>query len=84
MVWLSQNPNAIHILENNLDKVKWDWLSQNPNAIHLIYKLDTIHMRNKCKSFTEELAKYVFHPVRLSKMAQLYGFDCIEDYTEFI
>ena len=30
------NPNAIHILENNLDKVDWDMLSSNPNAIHII------------------------------------------------
>ena len=41
---LSMNPNAIHILENNLDKVDWDELSINPNAIHIIennlYKVD--------------------------------------------
>jgi hypothetical protein len=35
---LSKNPNAIHILEKNLDKVKWDNLSSNPNAIHIIEK----------------------------------------------
>ena len=35
---LSQNPNAIHLLENNLDKVNWDWLSRNPNAIDLLEK----------------------------------------------
>ena len=23
--WLSQNPNAIHLLEQNLDKVNWTW-----------------------------------------------------------
>ena len=33
---LSSNPNAIHILEKNLDKVDWHWLSSNPNAIHII------------------------------------------------
>ena len=33
---LSQNPNAIHILEQNLDKVDWKGLSQNPNAIHIL------------------------------------------------
>jgi hypothetical protein len=33
-VSLSRNPNAIHILEKNLDKVDWMSLSRNPNAIH--------------------------------------------------
>ena len=33
---LSRNPNAIHLLEKNLDKVNWSMLSQNPNAIHIL------------------------------------------------
>ena len=33
---LSGNPNAIHLLENNLDKVDWYMLSGNSNAIHLL------------------------------------------------
>jgi hypothetical protein len=33
---LSSNPNAIHILEQNLDKIFWNRLSLNPNAIHLL------------------------------------------------
>jgi hypothetical protein len=33
---LSINSNAIHILENNLDKINWNQLSTNPNAIHLL------------------------------------------------
>jgi hypothetical protein len=33
---LSRNPNAIHLLENNLDKINWYWLSRNPNAIHIL------------------------------------------------
>ena len=33
---LCTNPNAIHILEQHLDKVNWAWLSENPNAIHLL------------------------------------------------
>ena len=35
---LSKNPNAIHLLEKNPDKIRWNWLSQNPNAIHLLEK----------------------------------------------
>ena len=33
---LSQNPNAIHLLEQNPDKIDWDYLSRNENAIHLL------------------------------------------------
>ena len=33
---LSENPNAINILENNLDQISWLNLSANPNAIHLM------------------------------------------------
>ena len=35
---LSGNPNAIHMLEQNLDVINWFWLSENPNAIHLLEK----------------------------------------------
>jgi hypothetical protein len=34
--WLSQNPNAIPILEKNMDKIYWTQLSANPNAIHIL------------------------------------------------
>ena len=30
-MWLSENRNAINILEKNLDKVDWNLLSINPN-----------------------------------------------------
>jgi hypothetical protein len=41
---LSGNPNAIHLLEQNLDKVNWHLLSWNPNAIHLLEQnLDKVH-----------------------------------------
>ena len=36
--YLSANPNAIHILEQNIDKIEWGFLSNNPNAIHLLEK----------------------------------------------
>jgi hypothetical protein len=35
---LSCNPNAIHLLEANPDKINWNILSRNPNAIHLLEK----------------------------------------------
>ena len=33
---LSANPNAIYLLEQNLDKITWFQLSANSNAIHLL------------------------------------------------
>lgn len=48
---LSQNPNAIHLLEQNLDKISWSTLSQNPNAIHLLEQnLDKVNWWNLCEN----------------------------------
>ena len=33
---LSKNPNAVELLERNIDKINWYNLSDNPNAIHLL------------------------------------------------
>ena len=35
---LSGNPNAVHLLEQNQDKINWTFLSGNPNAIYLLEK----------------------------------------------
>ena len=35
---LSRNSNAIHLLEQNPEKINWDTLSENPNAIRLLEK----------------------------------------------
>jgi hypothetical protein len=35
---LSRNPNAIHLLEQQPEKIVWSSLSRNPNAIHLLEK----------------------------------------------
>ena len=71
----SKNKCAIHILEKNLDKVDWDNLSLNENAIHLLIKLDTKKMKQNMKPFAEELVAYVFHPVRLNRIATRLGID---------
>jgi len=80
---LSRNPNAIHLLEQNLDKVSSEGLSQNPNAIHLLAPLDTEKMRENCKKFAEELAAHVFHPARLLRICETYGLD-LEEYFELV
>jgi len=37
-VKLSANPNAIYLLEQNLDNIDWENLSRNPNAISILEK----------------------------------------------
>jgi hypothetical protein len=92
---LSLNSNAISILERHLDKVFWSWLSYNPNAIHLLERnlafndnavhlftsLNTEQMRSNCKAFSEELAQYVFHPLRIKRLADRCGLD-MDEYLE--
>ena len=78
----SRNPNTIHLLEQNPDKIHWSWLSSNPNAIDLLSKLDVILMCENCKSFTEELTAYVFHPLRLINISNSYGIE-LEEYSEY-
>jgi hypothetical protein len=76
--YLSRNPNAIPILEKNLDKVNWKKLSFNPNALHLLFSLDHKKMLENMKDFCEELVKAVFNPIRVQKMADLYELDMSE------
>jgi len=55
--YLSHNPNAIHLLEKNLDKINWLQLSRNPNAIMLLEKnIDKIEwgvviVKRKCNIY---------------------------------
>ena len=35
---LSYNPNAIHLLQQNMDKINWDYLSANPKCYSYIRK----------------------------------------------
>ena len=75
--WLSSNPNAIHILEKNLDKTDWYWLSSNPN----IFTYDYEAMKNamyKEGGFVEELMANRFHPKNMKKWND-WGFPTIHD-----
>ncbi len=80
---LSGNPNAIPILQNNLDKVNWKTLSKNPNAIHLLFKYDYQNMKQNNKQFCEELVQKVFNPERLLSLCKTYNIDWL-DYTDIL
>ena len=81
--YLSANPNAIPILEQNLDKMEWVSLSENPNALHLLFSLDHKKMLENMKDFCEELVRAVFNPLRVQRMAELYELDMAE-YLELL
>ncbi len=80
---LSGNPNAIHILQNNLDNVDFRNLSYNPNATHLFFKYDYQSMKQNNKDFCEELVKKVFNPDRLLSLCESYNIDWL-DYTDIL
>jgi hypothetical protein len=66
-----------------LDKVDWGKLSSNPNAVRLFTSLNTEKMRSNCKSFAEELVKYVFHPLRLQRLCDTHNLE-LEEYFEMV
>ena len=70
---LSLNPNAIPLLEQNPDKIDWYWLSENPNIMEIICELDYHDMKGTMQPFAEELTSYVFHPVRMNRIAEQYN-----------
>ena len=76
---LSCNPNAIHLLENNLDKVNWLYLSKNPNIFTYDYK----DMKDRMfrGGIKEDLMKDRFHPQNLHKFKG-WGFDVVYDDDE--
>jgi hypothetical protein len=40
-------------------------------------------MREKCKTFAEELVRAVFNPIRAQRMADLYDLD-MDEYLELL
>jgi len=71
--FLSRNPNATHLLENNQDRIDWRALSGNPNAIDIISRYDYNRMTQKNRAPAEELVSTVMHPKRTRRMAKSHG-----------
>ena len=69
--------NSIRLLEQHLDEVTWRFPSPTTP------KLDTEKMLLNCKEFARELAAYVFHPQRLTKLCESYNIE-FEDYFEMV
>jgi hypothetical protein len=83
--YLSKNPNAIHLLEKNPDKIDWTYLSANPNAdaLRLLAPLDYVEMKRTFQPLAKELVETVFHPCRVSRIADVYGMD-LNEYLDFL
>ena len=64
-----------------MDKINWGWLSSNPNAIHLYTKLDTELMKQVLQPLARELCEYVFHPIRMMRLAENCGVE-LDEYME--
>ena len=67
--WLSRNPNAIHLLEQNLDKIDWKALSFNPG----IFEYDYEAMKKTRDPIKNELMIERFHPKHIHQFSS-WGF----------
>lgn len=82
-MWLSWNPNAIHLLKQNLDKIVWNWVCVNSNLLQLLTTIDYAVLKEQNMHFAEELVKVVFHPCRIVKQSAALGMSEIE-YLELL
>jgi hypothetical protein len=60
---------AVELLRANLDRINWNMLAKHPG----IFTYDYEQMRDNNTEFSEELARVVFHPDRISKLLETYG-----------
>ena len=72
---LSLHPKAIHLLEENPDKIDWYCLSKNPS----IFEIDYDAIKNRVEPFKEELIQKCFHPKRLVYYLEQYKYDIGDD-----
>jgi hypothetical protein len=57
-------------LKENQDKIDWHYLSQNPNIMEIICDIDYDTMKQSMQPLAEELTAYVFHPLRMNRIAK--------------
>jgi len=82
--YLSRNPNAIPILEKNMDKIdNFIFICKNPNALHLLFTYDFPEMKKTREQLNREIIEYVFHPLRLNRLVDVYNMN-IDTYLEII
>ena len=72
---LSRNRHAIHLLEQNMDKIVWHMISENKNIF--TYDYDKIK-ENMMNTINEELIAKVFNPDRLLRICEKYNIEFIK------
>lgn len=80
------DPKVVKLLEEfigSFEPIEVFSLRCNSSAAHLFVPLDTAKMREKCRSFAEEMIAYVLHPLRLMRISEEYGID-MEEYMDMI
>jgi hypothetical protein len=66
-----QSPKYLPVIKSDYaDKIDWYRLSHNLNIMEFICDLDYEAMKQSIQSFAEELAAYVFHPLRMDRIAK--------------
>ena len=75
--YLSRNPAAIHLLEQNPDKIVWSCLSANPAIFTYNYKYIAEHRW----TINKEIIQNRFHPKNM-KYFSGWGIEEFDDYKE--
>lgn len=90
--YVFENPNAMPIIKHiipiisgihNYKTYKLIVSSPHPEALNFIYTWDFKEMKEKNAEFAEELAQYVFNPMRMSRVSQILGIE-FEEYANAI
>ena len=74
---LSKNPAAIHLLEQNQDKIVWNILSKNPAIF--TYDYDKIKEHMETTGIKDELIAYYYRPENIHKFVERG--DLLEDFN---
>ena len=70
--YLSENPNATHILEKHPDKIDWNMLSRNPEIFTFVYDYDKMKSNMEKIGLSHELSMRVLDPDRLERICNTY------------
>jgi len=74
---LSYNSAAIHLLEQNQDKIVWERLSENPAIF--TYDYDKIREHMESTGIKDELIAYYYRPENIHKFVERG--DLMEDFN---
>ena len=65
------NPNAIHLLEKNQEKIDWRNISENPSIFKKVVNYE--FLKKRMDIIREELMMKCMHPSRLERWVEMGG-----------